>query len=305
MSNNNNSLISFDDLISGSIAGVVQVLSGQPLDLIKVRMQTKPSKYINLFQTFKKIIVEESPFAFYKGTLSPLIGVSLVVAVQFSSNNFARNLLTLQNKKNNQKNPEMLTINQNLIAGVFAGITNSFVVSPIEMIRIKMQVQGNSSKNLYSSTVDCATKIIKGDGIKGFYQGLCSTLLREMPGMALYFGVYESLMQSQINKYGTKADIPLIYPCIFGAISGSCFWTISYPFDVVKSRIQADDISNRKYKSIASTISIIYQNSGINGFFKGIVPCLVRAPLGNSLTFLTFEFVSSKLKKWKSLKTSK
>jgi solute carrier family 25 carnitine/acylcarnitine transporter 20/29 len=296
----NNSLISLNDFISGSCAGIVQVLVGQPLDMMKVRMQTNSKEYFNLIQTFKKITVEESPFAFYKGTLSPLLGISFVVAVQFCSNNFARNYFILQNSKNkSNKNPENLTHIQNLKSGMFAGFSNSFVVSPIEMIRIKMQVQGNNTENKYSGTVDCAKKIYKGYGIKGLYQGLFSTFLREFPGMACYFGVYEILMQTQVQKYGSKSEVPLIYPCIFGALSGSCFWLSCFPFDVVKSRIQSDDCANRKYKNIVSTFSIIYSNSGIGGFFKGIGPCLVRAPIGNSLTFLTFELISSKLKKRK------
>ena len=167
------------------------------------------------------------------------------------------------------------------------------------MIRIKMQIQGNNTENKYLGTVDCAKQIYKAYGIKGLYQGLSSTLLRECPGMMFYFGVYEILMQSKVKKYGSKSEVPLIYPCIFGAISGSFFWLSCFPFDVVKSRIQSDDCSNRKYKNILSTFSIIYNSSGIGGFFKGIGPCLVRAPIGNSLTFLTFEFVSSKLNKRK------
>ena len=44
-SENKNSLISFNDIIAGSLAGIVQVLVGQPFDMMKVRMQTKPKKY--------------------------------------------------------------------------------------------------------------------------------------------------------------------------------------------------------------------------------------------------------------------
>lgn len=294
-------LLSLNDFISGSVAGIVQVLVGQPLDMVKVRMQTQPKKYFSLLQTSKKIIMEEGPLAFYKGTLSPLIGVSFLVAIQFSSNNLARNYLILQNKNSSnekkKKNPEILSTRQNLLAGLFAGFANSFVQNPIELIRIKLQAQGNGTENKYSGTIDCTRKVFKSDGIKGIYQGYCATLQRELIGMPFYFGVYEILMQTQLKKYGSKSEIPLYFPCLFGAISGSCFWIVSFPFDVIKSRIQADDMSNRKYKNIMSTVSIIYKNSGISGFFKGIVPCLVRAPLGNSLTFLTFEFVSNKLKK--------
>jgi solute carrier family 25 carnitine/acylcarnitine transporter 20/29 len=168
MEEKSNSLISLNDFISGSCAGVVQVLVGQPFDMMKVRMQTNPKEYFNLFQTFKKITVEETPLAFYKGTLSPLIGVSFTVAIQFSSNNLARNFFILKNSK--KKNPEKISLTQNLLSGLFAGFTNSFVVSPIELIRIKMQVQGNSAEKKYSGTIDCAKKYLKATELKEFFR---------------------------------------------------------------------------------------------------------------------------------------
>lgn len=294
-------LISLNDFISGSTAGIIQVLAGQPLDLLKVRMQTKPTEYTSLLQTAKKIFVEESPFAFYKGTLSPLIGISFCVAVQFSSNALARNYFLSKNKsgigKGANANVEVLSFSQNIFAGFFAGFCNSFIISPIELIRIKLQMQGNSIDNKYKGLNDCASQIFKHNGIKGIYQGLCSTLLRECPGYAFYFGIYETLMQSKLKKYGSKENTPLIYPCIYGAAAGYGLWVLTFPFDVVKSRIQADDMENRKYKNILNTFKIIHKENGIGGFFKGLAPCLVRAPLTNSLTFLTFETVSKLLKK--------
>lgn len=303
MSNNenSNSLISLNDFIAGSLAGVVQVLVGQPFDMMKVRMQTKPKKYTGILQTTKKIIFEESPLAFYKGTLSPLIGISFCVAVQFSANNLARNYFISQNARNrNNPKPDILSIRQNVLSGFFAGFCNSFLISPIELIRIKLQMQGNGMNLKYSGTADCAVQIYRFDGIKGIYQGFCSSLLREGPGFAMYFGLYETLMQRSIKRYGKKENIPLANTLLYGGISGVALWLFTFPFDVVKSRIQADDPARRKYKNIISTFNIIHRDNGIGGFFKGIAPCLVRAPLGNGLTFLTFELVSKQLKKSKN-----
>jgi solute carrier family 25 carnitine/acylcarnitine transporter 20/29 len=294
--NKNKPLLSLNDFISGSIAGVIQVLVGQPFDMLKIRMQTKPTEYTSISQTAKKIILEESPFALYKGTLSPLIGISFCVAIQFSSNAFARNYFTSQNSKNKNTKSGILSTRQNILAGLFAGFCNSFITSPIELIRIKLQVQGNSANNKYKGTFDCASQIIKNNGIKGIYLGLCSTLLRECPAYAIYFGLYETLMHSKIMKYGSKENTPIIYPVIFGGISGIGLWLLTFPFDVVKSKIQADDSVNRKYNNILNTFKIIHMENGIGGFFKGIAPCLVRAPLVNGLTFLAFESVSKLLK---------
>lgn len=296
--NTKKSLISLNDFISGSIAGIVQVLVGQPFDMMKVRMQTKPKKYQGVFQTSKKIIFEESPMAFYKGTLSPLIGISFSVAIQFSSNIFARNYFIMQNKKKNLKNSEILSTSQNMLAGFFAGFCNSFLISPVELIRIKLQTQGISSSIKYAGTVDCAMQIYQFDGLKGIYQGFCSSMLRECPAYAIYFGLYETLLSRHLRKNNDTnvgRSIPLGFTLLYGGISGIALWLFTYPFDVVKSRIQADDPSRRRYKNILSTFNIIHRDNGIGGFFKGIAPCLMRAPLGNGLTFLTFELVSKKL----------
>lgn len=288
--------MSLNDFLSGSIAGIVQVLSGQPLDMMKVRMQTNPNEYKSIFETGKKIFHSEGLLGFYKGTMSPLCGISFCVAIQFSSNEAAKNFFINRNyndKSNN--NPTILSIPQYIYSGIFAGFCNSFVMSPVELFRIKMQVQSKNSAVQYNGTVDCAKKIFQNYGLKGVYQGLCSTILRECPAYAIYFGVYETLMQSSLKKYKTKSEIPLLSIMGYGALSGILLWVGTFPFDVIKSRIQADNINDRKYKSFLQTLNHIVKENGVLGLYKGLPPCLVRAPFSNGATFLTFEMVSKYL----------
>ncbi len=292
------SLMSLNDFISGSVAGVVQVLLGQPLDMMKVRMQTNPAEYTNLVQTAKKILQSEGAMGFYKGTISPLCGISLCVAIQFSANEAAKNFFINNNyKKKSNADPNKLSVLQYIYSGIFAGFCNSFAMSPIELFRIKMQVQSKDSPIQYNGTVDCAKKILQNYGIKGVYQGLCSTLLRECPAYAIYFGTYETLMQTSLKKYKNKSEIPMLHIMTYGAISGVLLWLGTFPFDVIKSRIQADNIDNRKYKSIMQTFRHVVNENGIGGLYKGLPPCLVRAPFINAATFMTFEIVSKKLNK--------
>lgn len=291
-------LMSFNDFLSGSIAGIVQVLLGQPLDMMKVRMQTNPLEYKTLFQTGKKILHSEGPLGFYKGTLSPLCGISFCVAIQFSSNEAAKNFFINMNYRDkSNKNPTKLSVLQYVYSGIFAGFCNAFVMSPVELFRIKMQVQSKDSAVKYNGTVDCAKKIFQNYGLKGVYQGLCSTILRECPAYAIYFGVYETLMQMSLKKYNSKSEIPLFHIMSYGALSGVLLWVGTFPFDVIKSRIQADNINDRKYKSILQTFNHIVKENGVGGLYKGLPPCLVRAPFINAATFLTFELASKHLNK--------
>ena len=136
-----NKLISLNDFISGSVAGIVQVLLGQPFDIVKVRLQTQNGLYQSPIECAKSIYHNEGLFAFYKGTLSPLLGISLCVAVQFGSNEFAKKFFTERAKKNNKLG---LNVVDYVKCGMFAGFANSFIISPIELFRIKMQVQSKS-----------------------------------------------------------------------------------------------------------------------------------------------------------------
>lgn len=72
------------EFIAGWVGGVGQVLSGQPFDIVKIRLQTQDTKnprYLNLVDCFKKITKEEGPMTFYKGTAAPLVGVGSICAV--------------------------------------------------------------------------------------------------------------------------------------------------------------------------------------------------------------------------------
>ena len=66
----------YKDLFGGTVGGIAQVLVGQPFDTVKVRLQSAPEgTYSGAVDVVKKLIANEGPMGFYKGTLTPLIGV--------------------------------------------------------------------------------------------------------------------------------------------------------------------------------------------------------------------------------------
>ena len=72
------------ELFAGSIGGITQVLTGQPFDTVKVRLQTQPNPpiYNSVGDCVKKIVSQEGLKGFYKGTLTPLVGVGACVSIQ-------------------------------------------------------------------------------------------------------------------------------------------------------------------------------------------------------------------------------
>jgi len=283
----NKPLLTITDFIAGTLAGIGQVLSGQPFDIVKVKLQTMTNNILSTSQIVKQIYTAEGIKGFYKGTASPLVGVSFSVSVQFGSNELAKRWLK-------KSSPDKFPLHYYIYCGAFSGFCAAFVNTPVELFRIIMQTQPSEGPKKYESTGDCIKNIYSEHGIIGMYKGLYVTIVRELLAYMPYFGIYESFMHVATERHGSRAKIPLHEIASYGMISGIFFWLAMYPIDVVKSHIQTDEIemSKRKYKSSMDCARQLYAKGGINAFSKGLGPCLIRAVIANAVTFLTFEKVS-------------
>lgn len=286
-------LITVKDFVAGTVAGILQVIVGQPFDIIKVRIQAQSPinpMYKGSLDCAKKIYKNEGFGTFYRGTLAPLVGIGTCVSIQFGVNEACKRILKKYKKNNGDKDPNHLTIFQLACCGAVAGLSNAVVSIPVEHIRIKMQVEGTKLIKKYTGSYDCLKKIYKEHGMHGIYKGGLPTLPREAISYFFYFAIYEGLMQWSEKFHGNdRNNIPMWKVMMFGAMAGFGEWIPGYPFDVIKSKYQADDINNPKYTSLKSCAVDIYRTSGVKGFYSGLAPCLLRAPPANAATFAGFE----------------
>lgn len=218
------------DLFAGTMGGIAQVLVGQPFDTVKVRLQSAPEgTYNGSLDVIKKLLATEGPRGFYKGTLTPLVGVGACVSVQFSVNEYMKRYY------DKRLNGQPMSIIDYFVCGGVAGFANGFLASPIEHIRIRLQTQTGNSKN-FNGPLDCAKKIYQTDGIKGIYKGLVPTLIRESVGLGIYFATYEALIARELKTHPklTRNDISAWKLCTFGGLSGYTLWIGIYPIDVIK-----------------------------------------------------------------------
>ena len=128
------------EIIPGSVGGVLQVLAGQPFDIVKVRVQNSTRRE-NAYRVFQDIIRTEGPRSLYKGTLSPLASVPMMVALQFSFNGATKRNFVQQNRKDGVENPYSLSLTQYLLSGLSSGVGLAHLSTPIEHIRIRCQMQ--------------------------------------------------------------------------------------------------------------------------------------------------------------------
>ncbi|EDR11557.1 uncharacterized protein LACBIDRAFT_183526 [Laccaria bicolor S238N-H82] len=283
------------DLTAGTVGGIAQVLVGQPFDIVKVRMQTaSKGTYTGMLHCAGGILKNEGPLAFYKGTLTPLLGIGVCVSIQFGALEYAKRLFAAQNLAAGKGGEAGKTLGggQLFTAGVFAGLANGVVSGPVEHIRIRLQTQSNTNPT-YKGPYDAIKKIYSQHGIAGIYKGQAVTLLREASGYGVYFLAYEKLVQWEMGKKGIRRDqISPANAVLYGASAGYALWAVIYPIDMIKSRMQTDGFSpstGQKYKSTLDCVRTVWRTEGIGAFTRGLGPTLIRSPFANGATFLGFE----------------
>ncbi|KAF9701702.1 hypothetical protein EKO04_000853 [Ascochyta lentis] len=277
------------DLFAGAVGGVAQVLLGQPFDIVKVRLQTT-QQYSGALDAATSIYKNEGALAFYKGTLTPLIGIGACVSVQFGGFNFARRYFEAQNTAKTGNGA--LSYSQYYAAGAFAGIANTVLSSPIEHIRIRLQTQPSGAARLYHGPMDCVRKLSAHQGVLGgVYRGTAVTFLREAQAYGVWFTTFEYLMNADAARNHIKReDISTLKVAAYGGLAGEMLWISSYPFDVVKSKMQSDGFGkDQKYKSMRDCFAKVWAHEGARGFWKGIGPTLLRAMPVSAGTFATVE----------------
>jgi len=220
----------------------------------------------------------------YKGMSSPIAGVAAVNAIVFGI--YGNTLKQL---------PEPDRLSAHLTAGVFAGLAQTIVTSPIELAKTRVQLLASSHGSSYGP-MQCLRNIYKQEGYRGIFKGLGVTFLREGPSYGVYFVTYKFLTTTS-----SKEPASTLRTLLAGGFAGVASWVISYPVDVVKSRIQAE--SSNRYSGILDCLKKSVRAEGYKCLFRGLNTTILRAFPTNATTFAvytwTFQLFSDELKESK------
>ena len=113
------------------------------------------SQFNGAFDCFRKTLKAEGFRGLYKGVTSPMAGVAAVNAVVFSSYGSSLRWLGGRMDDENDTDDELqLSIWKHSLAGGVAGLINCVVISPVELLKARMQVMPPSPP-LYTRTFAC------------------------------------------------------------------------------------------------------------------------------------------------------
>lgn len=280
------------DFIAGSLGGTALVYVGQPLDTIKVKMQTFPALYNNMVNCFVKTYKADGIYkGLYAGTVPALIANITENSVLFMCYGLCQK--TIQ-QITDTKRTEDLSILANASAGFFASFFSSIALTPTELVKCRLQAMYEVQKQMIAQGQTAqrvgpfalTSSIFRQEGVPGLFRGLVPTLVREMPGYFFFFGGYEGSREFFRKENQTKDDIGLWRTMISGANGGLVFWTITYPIDVAKSRIQVSNSNENMFYMLGR----IFRQEGLGALYSGLAPTLVRTIPATAALFVTYEY---------------
>jgi solute carrier family 25 aspartate/glutamate transporter 12/13 len=273
--------------VMGSIAGAIGAASVYPIDLVKTRLQNQRATerlYSGGLDCFLKVIRNEGFLGLYRGILPQLVGVAPEKAIKLTTNDLMRSLLR-------DKRTGTLTLTREIIAGGCAGASQVIFTNPLEIVKIRLQVQGEAARLVGSAPVG-AVAIVRGLGFAGLYKGASACLLRDIPFSSIYFTLYSHLKRDVCGEGRLKEKLTPLELLICGALSAAPAAYLATPADVIKTRLQVVARTGQQtYTDIPDVVRKVWTTEGPRAFFKGGVARVLRSSPQFGVTLLSYELL--------------
>ncbi|KAF5876659.1 putative mitochondrial carrier protein [Botrytis fragariae] len=306
------------DFWAGYISGAISIIIGNPLDLLKVRLQASSSSRANGLSPILTPLTStppttafSTPSSLIRGTAAPILSTGALNALLFVTYN---RTLSLLHPTYTPNRPESVSLFSTFLAGTIGGLCSSIVSTPTELIKCRAQLS-----NPPVSSLAIARSIVSTTGIRGLYFGGVVTALRDSIGYGFYFWSYELssrlytsyvLSSSPGMEDTTSSRDEAIKILLCGGVAGVVTWASVFPLDVVKTRLQTQILSPA---SVTETTPLLigsppcnprgaleiarlaYHNEGMGVFFRGLGVCSFRAFIVNAAQWTAYEWIMREL----------
>ncbi|KAJ5823588.1 hypothetical protein N7447_005928 [Penicillium robsamsonii] len=278
------------DFWAGYISGAIGIIIGNPLDVIKVRLQAGHS---HADPSTAQLSRFEKASTLVRGAAAPILGYGALNAILFVAYN--RSLAALDGSVTDPTNPVGVSPYKIWLAGAAGGLASWTISSPTEFIKCRAQLDRRPNVSSWAVAKD----IFRKRGWRGLYFGGGITSARDSIGYGFYFWSYELCKRFMTSDDdGSHQAAMKILLC--GGIAGVVTWGSVFPLDMIKTRLQAQTITDesqsllRPQRQMLNSFQIAketYRVEGIKAFYRGFGVCSVRAFIVNAVQWAAYEWL--------------
>merc|ERR1712072_303283 len=278
----------------GGVSGCVGKTIVAPTERIKLIMQTQSSttagprhglirpQYSGLVDCFKKVIRKEGFVNLWKGNGVNTFKIFPMNAFSLALKDFFGRIIKVRNPEQNKAK----FLASQMLSGGLAGACTITMVFPLDFARTKLSTDVvKGGKRQYSGLVDCFTKVVKTEGLRGVYSGISTALAGVFLYKALSLGIYDYLKQTSLSDPETSFLKKFV---IANAVTQATN-VLLYPLDTI-GRSQMVAAGNKKAikQSPLQCAKMILKKEGTQGFFKGLKSDMLTG-IGGSLILVLYD----------------
>ncbi|KAI8868425.1 mitochondrial carrier [Ramicandelaber brevisporus] len=306
--------------LAGAGGGIISMALTYPLITISSRLQvqrsssksdgsaatTSPSaaQYRSAMDALHKIIASEGISGLFAGLESALVGNAVTNGVYYYFFEAVKKIFETRAFKAGGVRRGMTTI-ESMVAGAIAGAAVVFITNPLWVVNMRMTTKKNSAddssaesekQKAPATTWETAKRIYKEEGIGAFWNGTLPALILVINPIIQYTAFEQMRPRWQHAKsvlLSSPSQLGNIDFFLLGAISKLIATTITYPYIVVKSRMQLRQSKDAKlrYNSVMDGIQKIIKQESFAGLFRGIKAKLVQSVLTAAFLFMSKEIL--------------
>ncbi|XP_024627832.1 folate transporter 1, chloroplastic isoform X1 [Medicago truncatula] len=297
----------WENATAGAAAGFATVAVMHPLDVVRTRFQVNDGRashlpsYKNTAHAIFTITRIEGLRGLYAGFLPGVLGSTLSWGLYFFFYERAK-------QRYARSREEKLSPGLHLASAAEAGALVSLFTNPVWLVKTRLQLQTPIHQTRpYSGLYDAFRTIMREEGFSALYRGIVPGLFLQVSHGAIQFTAYEELRKTIVDLKSKGSDKQHQNPdqllnsvdyAVLGATSKVAAILLTYPFQVIRSRLQqrpgGDGI--HRYMDSWHVVKETARFEGVRGFYKGITPNLLKNVPASSITFIVYENVLKLLK---------
>ena len=186
-------------------------------------------------------------------------------------------------------------------SGAVAGGIATILTYPLDLLRTRFAAQG--TEKIYRSLIGSIRDIARGEGTKGFFQGLSAGVIQIVPYMGLFFSTYEALRPSMATlslPFGSG-------DATAGVLASVMAKTGVFPLDLIRKRLQVQGPTRTRFaggrvriydRGVWDTGKQIVRREGWKGLYRGLGIGLIKAAPASAITMWTYERALKHLQEW-------
>jgi len=286
--------------VAGAAGGIVAMSATYPLIFLSTRAAVETrNECKSVYQAVVDIIKREGVLGLYSGLNSSLLGIAVTNGVYYYFYERSRGIIL-----NSRQRSKGLSTPESILTGVIAGSATTIISNPIWVVQTSQAVRTlNYSPSDPSQPkvvlkklgfLDTIQTMLAKDGVGAFWRGIGPALVLVI-NPVLQYTVFEQLKNflvarrtNKMRAAGLATAVAVLSDWDFfflGALSKLAATASTYPYIVVKSRLQAGNPNALKYKSSLDGLLTILKEEGVEGLYKGVGSKLVQSVLTAAILF--------------------